>query len=397
MSDSDNFSNDERNAEHSEEENEAHEENDAEVDEVESEAEDENIEEENKGEIPRGDDNNDKEFIDDDNEDEIVDDEEEEDDDDNLDGDANDDDYIEDDDNEDDETYTLRTRKKPDSSSPPPKDEDIDENASLTEGDEEDEVNTDVAELKNEGDSPDNVTVNHNSGKLSVKFKFNDNEHKQKFDSMASSPPTSRENSRSGSPTAANRTRHTHRVNYKEMEEYNDEDQEQDQDEERMDDDYYESDEVATRKPDPSRMTARQRDKYLGHSSSEEPDNSGKKIKSKELLSLMDEPTRKTKQLTDEEKQLRRVEQARKRKNFSLKKLEEEKRDTLNKLLMRRAGKVRDLNKLTGGEYGDGEERKETPRRPQLKHKALFRWQSKTISDDKNHKKTSTSLYSIHI
>ncbi|CDF89295.1 ZYBA0S04-00848g1_1 [Zygosaccharomyces bailii CLIB 213] len=47
------------------------------------------------------------------------------------------------------------------------------------------------------------------------------------------------------------------------------------------------------------------------------------------------------KSLTEEEVQLRRAENARKRKNLSEKRLEEEKQETINKLLRRRAGKSR--------------------------------------------------------
>lgn len=62
--------------------------------------------------------------------------------------------------------------------------------------------------------------------------------------------------------------------------------------------------------------------------------------KSKMLQELLgDSHSRRS--LTEEEAQLRRAENARKRKNLSEKRLEEEKQETINKLLRRRAGKSR--------------------------------------------------------
>ncbi|CCH58871.1 hypothetical protein TBLA_0B00260 [Henningerozyma blattae CBS 6284] len=62
--------------------------------------------------------------------------------------------------------------------------------------------------------------------------------------------------------------------------------------------------------------------------------------RSRMLLDILDDGSNK-KQLTEEEIQLRRAENARKRKNLSEKRLEEEKQDTINKLLKKRAGKSR--------------------------------------------------------
>lgn len=77
--------------------------------------------------------------------------------------------------------------------------------------------------------------------------------------------------------------------------------------------------------------------------------------------------------LTEQESQLRKQENARKRKNHNERKLEEEKQDTLNKLLKKRAGKVasteRDQEDATT-RTGD------KPRRPMLHHPALFTWRS---------------------
>ncbi|CAR21695.1 Ies2p [Lachancea thermotolerans CBS 6340] len=63
--------------------------------------------------------------------------------------------------------------------------------------------------------------------------------------------------------------------------------------------------------------------------------------RNKMISELMDNTSRRSSKLTDQELQLRRAENARKRKNLSEKKLEEEKQDTINKLLRRRAGKSR--------------------------------------------------------
>lgn len=62
--------------------------------------------------------------------------------------------------------------------------------------------------------------------------------------------------------------------------------------------------------------------------------------KSKMLTELLGDGSNK-KNLTEEEVALRRAENARKRKNLSEKRLEEEKQETINKLLRRRAGKSR--------------------------------------------------------
>lgn len=62
--------------------------------------------------------------------------------------------------------------------------------------------------------------------------------------------------------------------------------------------------------------------------------------RSKMLLELLGDGVSK-KNLTEEEIQLRRAENARKRKNLSEKRSEEEKQETINKLLRRRAGKSR--------------------------------------------------------
>ncbi|KAG7745036.1 hypothetical protein KL932_000066 [Ogataea haglerorum] len=119
---------------------------------------------------------------------------------------------------------------------------------------------------------------------------------------------------------------------------------------------------------DLARMTERQRAKYM-----EAADEDSERQASSELLELTNERSKK-KQFTEEELQLRRLENARKRKNFTMKRLEMEKQDTLNKLLLKRADKVRNLKNLEGKEYGDEEPAPaEAPRRPVLVHPALDR------------------------
>jgi Ino eighty subunit 2 len=90
---------------------------------------------------------------------------------------------------------------------------------------------------------------------------------------------------------------------------------------------YDDDDDEGAATPDITKMTARQRARFV----SETPD---------ELVELTDEPIRK-KVLTEEAEQLRRAEMARRRKNLSERRLEEEKQDTLDKLLKKRAPKNR--------------------------------------------------------
>ncbi|CEP64607.1 Ies2p LALA0_S12e02806g [Lachancea lanzarotensis] len=66
-----------------------------------------------------------------------------------------------------------------------------------------------------------------------------------------------------------------------------------------------------------------------------------KNSRSKIMMELLDNSSRRNSKLSEKELQLRRAENARKRKNLSEKKLEEEKQDTINKLLRRRAGRTR--------------------------------------------------------
>ncbi|CAI4051297.1 hypothetical protein SUVZ_14G1160 [Saccharomyces uvarum] len=84
--------------------------------------------------------------------------------------------------------------------------------------------------------------------------------------------------------------------------------------------------------------------------------------RSKMLLDLLEDGGSK-KKLTDEEIQLRRAENARKRKNLSEKRLEEEKQDTINKLLKKRAGKSRS-HLPNEDDKNDGSSSFVKPRRP---------------------------------
>lgn len=120
-------------------------------------------------------------------------------------------------------------------------------------------------------------------------------------------------------------------------------------------------------KPDMLRMTERQRAKY-----EEEPSERWEDLtfaKMDEQLLALNRKTQKKKE-TAEQIALRKAENARRRAHYKVKQLEEEKRDTLNKLLKRRATKTREKVSETDGDT------KQTlkPRRPQLQHPALSRW-----------------------
>lgn len=118
--------------------------------------------------------------------------------------------------------------------------------------------------------------------------------------------------------------------------------------------------------PDVTKMTERQRAK-LFHDETPDADMDDS------LLALSNDKGGKKNTLTEEESQIRKTEIARKRRNLTEKKLEEEKQDTINKLLKRRAGK------LTAKQLEEDDEnaKKAKSRRPRLEHKALFTWSSK--------------------
>lgn len=114
--------------------------------------------------------------------------------------------------------------------------------------------------------------------------------------------------------------------------------------------------------PDVSKMTERQRAKLL-----DEEDNT--------LVSLSNK-AHSRKILTAEEIELKKAENARKRKNMLEKKLDEEKQDTINKLLKRRAVKTGTRSKKLENDADLEGIQRERPRRPQLDHPALLRWTS---------------------
>ncbi|CDK29121.1 unnamed protein product [Kuraishia capsulata CBS 1993] len=194
-----------------------------------------------------------------------------------------------------------------------------------------------------------------------------------------------------------------------------DDDQEDDDGTGLGDDDFEEDWESATPVADVSRMTGRQKAKYFGTTSEEPvaepvyviPPSAATATSSaaaprprisQELLALSNEPIKK-KILTEEEIQSRRAENARKRKNFNEKRLEEEKRDTLNKLLKKRATKVKTKSALQT-EYEEEDERShrgasrilDKPRRPLMQHKALFTWRSSIKGATPEEKKVELAL-----
>lgn len=161
------------------------------------------------------------------------------------------------------------------------------------------------------------------------------------------------------------------------------------------DDDLESYSDINQRQPDLTKMTERQRamlddnttvsaDEFDSDSSQISTNSHLAVLKSKnsQFLSLSNN-IRKRNVLTEEENQIRRAEIARKRKNLSEKKLEEEKQDTINKLLKRRAKTTRtkkggpvDNDADDDGIDGMDGKKREKSRRPQPQHKALFRWVS---------------------
>lgn len=120
--------------------------------------------------------------------------------------------------------------------------------------------------------------------------------------------------------------------------------------------------------PDLSKMTERQRARYL-----EEAESGDKKF-----VELGDKTAKKPKstklQETEEQAKLRKAESARRRLDYKNKLMEEEKRDTLNKLLKRRAAKTREVQTNDGG--NDGAKLIDKPRRAEFHHPALLSWRN---------------------
>lgn len=153
-------------------------------------------------------------------------------------------------------------------------------------------------------------------------------------------------------------------TNDKEEEE---EEEENEEEEERGGGDYDEDETT----PDFTKMTARQRARKFD-------------IDDGPLLELP--ATKKKAQLTEEEQQLRREELARRRKNMSVRRLEEEKQETLDKLLKKRASRSRKTivddtgNDTDGGSNTPiiGEDGKYRIAKSRLvpRHPSLLSWQS---------------------
>lgn len=86
---------------------------------------------------------------------------------------------------------------------------------------------------------------------------------------------------------------------------------------------------------------------------------------------------RKQKKETEEQAAIRKAENARRRLDYKNKQLEEEKQDTLNKLLKRRAVKVRDNDDI---EAKDDSKHVLKPRRPMSKHPGFLRYVNNTTT-----------------
>jgi Ino eighty subunit 2 len=113
--------------------------------------------------------------------------------------------------------------------------------------------------------------------------------------------------------------------------------------------------------PDPAKMTNRQRARV---------EYGGDDLHLEELAPKR-APAAKTKE-SEHETALRKAETNRRRLDYKNKQLEEEKRDTLNKLLKRRANKTRENPK--GDDEEEAERSTAKPRRPEFTHPAMARW-----------------------
>lgn len=124
-------------------------------------------------------------------------------------------------------------------------------------------------------------------------------------------------------------------------------------------------------KPNPQKLTERQRAK-LEEDPNEKYEDSIYVRMDQQLLALNRKTAKRIE--TAEQAALRRAENARKRAHYKVKQLEEAKRDTLNKLLKRRATKTREKE----AEVEEVEEQLALkPRRPVIGHPALLRWVSR--------------------
>lgn len=121
--------------------------------------------------------------------------------------------------------------------------------------------------------------------------------------------------------------------------------------------------------PDLSKMTERQRARFL-------EDEQGKKFVELDA-NKPKKPKKNAKGETEQEAAVRKAENARRRLDYKNKQLEEEKRDTLNKLLKRRATKTREVQ--TDG--NDAPKLTVKPRRPYLQHPGLLVYVSRADAE----------------
>lgn len=108
----------------------------------------------------------------------------------------------------------------------------------------------------------------------------------------------------------------------------------------------------------------------------------------KSVIELIDGGSKK-KQLSEEEMQLKKAEAARKRKHFNIRRLEAEKRETLDRLLLKKETKKKDQSDAES----ERQKKANAKKRVMIKHPALFNWCSQTKVVDGE--KTSISYYSI--
>lgn len=117
--------------------------------------------------------------------------------------------------------------------------------------------------------------------------------------------------------------------------------------------------------PDVSKMTLRQRARYLDN-------NKDEKIELNDDLDVL-KKGRPKKKASDQEVALKKAESARRRNDHKMKALEEEKQDTLNKLLKRRSARTRE-NESSDTVVSEGQRVSFKERRPLIEHPALYRW-----------------------
>lgn len=126
--------------------------------------------------------------------------------------------------------------------------------------------------------------------------------------------------------------------------------------------------------PTTQKLTERQRARLAEGENGRRTDDTMFQEMDEQLLALNRKTQKKAE--TAEEAANRKAENARRRADYKVKQLEEEKRDTLNKLLKRRAIKTREKD----DDETDSKQTSLKPRRPTLQHPALIRWVCKPES-----------------